>query len=83
MKGNPVHVVVDEGTSNFCCEELTFFRAIVNAAQMDKVCHVVWAYGIFRIFSRFNNGGNHWSIEIDACAWGSQIHSDWTAGKIQ
>ena len=83
MKGNPVHVVVDEGWDLLFCIELTLCRTIFNPTQMDKVRYVLWAYSIFRFFSRFDHGGNYWSFEIDARPRGSKVDSDRTAGQIQ
>ena len=83
MKGNPVHVVVDEGMSAFPLCGTEVFRAIFNASQMDQIPYVVWAYRIFRVFPRFNHGGDHWSVEVDASAWGGEVHPDRTASEIQ
>lgn len=82
MKGNPVHVVVDEGVFPRY-SMISFFRPRLKFTQMDQVCSLIRPYRLFRFLPRFNYGGDYRRFEIDASSWRNQIYPRWTAREIQ
>jgi len=79
MKGNPVHVVVDEGRSILV---ILHSRPFFYSVEMDKVRPLLWAHRVLCLFPRFDHGRNNWCAKIDARSWGSQIYTHRPASQI-